>query len=69
MAQTPNKTLLMAISLVCVACAGVVAFLAYAILLAETGSTIIAWTAVAIIVGIFSLILALLLRLRKKAEV
>ena len=67
MANTPNRNVLMAISLVCVACAGAIAFLAYAIVLEESGSTSAAWIASAIIIGIMGLILSLLLRLRKKA--
>jgi len=64
---TPNRAVLMAISLVCVACAGAVAVLAHAIVLEESGSPSAAWIAVAITVGIMALILTLLLRLRKKA--
>lgn len=65
---TPNKALLIALSLVCAACVGVIAFLAHTITLEESGSTNAAWTAVAIVVAIVGLFLALLLRLRKKAN-
>lgn len=69
MANTPNRTVLMAISLVCVACAAAIAFLAHAIVLEESGSALAAWMAVALILGIIALILTRLLRLRKKAGV
>ena len=66
MENTPNKNVLMLISLVCIFCAATVAFLAHAIVLEESGSQSAAWTAVAIVVGVITLLLTLLLRLRTK---